>query len=118
MKRVTFDQKTLEGLRKEPGADEGKVFNLVRGLQQDVADEPEAAPILQSLKDRADRIIRDLEHELRRPEVWTNPGSPQAVPIQLRLYPRFAAPHSAQSNPNTGGKPTTTIAAQTEYAGR
>ena len=23
-----------------------------------------------------------------------------------------------QSNPNTGGKPTTTIAAQTEYAGR
>ncbi len=62
VKSVTFDQQTLEGLRKEPGADEGKVFNLVRGLQQDVADEPEAAPILQSLKDRADRIIRDLEN--------------------------------------------------------
>ncbi|MEQ8826308.1 MAG: deoxyribonuclease HsdR, partial [Parvibaculum sp.] len=33
-KTVTFDVRTLEGLRGEPGSDEGKVFNLVRGLQK------------------------------------------------------------------------------------
>lgn len=61
-KTVTFDVKTLEGLRGEPGSDEGKVFNLVRGLQKEIEDEADAAPILQSLKDRAERILKDLEN--------------------------------------------------------
>jgi type I restriction enzyme R subunit len=61
-KTITFDTKTLEGLRGEPGTDEGKVFNLVRGLQKEIDDTPDAAPILQSIKDRADRILKDLEN--------------------------------------------------------
>jgi type I restriction enzyme R subunit len=61
-KTVTFDVKTLEGLRGEPGSDEGKVFNLVRGLQKESEEEADAAPILQTLKDRAERILKDLEN--------------------------------------------------------
>jgi type I restriction enzyme R subunit len=61
IKTVTFDVKTLEGLRGEPGSDEGKVFNLVRGLQREIDEEPDAAPVLQSLRDRAERILKDLE---------------------------------------------------------
>jgi type I restriction enzyme R subunit len=60
-KTVTFDVKTLDALRSEPGPDEGKVFNLLRGLQKDIDDDPNAAPVLQPLKDRADRILKDLE---------------------------------------------------------
>jgi type I restriction enzyme R subunit len=52
----------VEGLRKVPGTDEGKVFNLVRGLQQEIEDQPDAAPVLQSVKERADRILKDLEN--------------------------------------------------------
>lgn len=61
-KSVTFDVKTLEGLRGEPGSDEGKVFNLVRGLKEEIEDEPDTAPVLQSIKERADRILKDLEN--------------------------------------------------------
>lgn len=60
-KSITFDVETLEGLRKGPGTDEGKVFNLVRGLQQEIEDQPDAAPVLQSIKERAERILKDLE---------------------------------------------------------
>lgn len=60
-KSVTFDVATLRSLRGEGGADEGKVFNLVRGLQQEIDEEPATAPVLQPLKDRAERILKDLE---------------------------------------------------------
>lgn len=60
-KSVTFDVKTLEALRSQPGSDEGKVFNLVRGLQKEADEDPNAAPVLQPLKDRAERILEDLE---------------------------------------------------------
>ena len=60
-KSVTFDVKTLESLRSEEGSSEGKVFNLVRGLQKEIDDNPSEAPILQPLKERADRILKDLE---------------------------------------------------------
>jgi type I restriction enzyme R subunit len=53
--------KTLEALRSEKGSDEGKVFNLVRGLQKEIDDDPNAAAVLQPLKDRAERILKDLE---------------------------------------------------------
>ncbi|HVT39847.1 MAG TPA: HsdR family type I site-specific deoxyribonuclease [Gemmatimonadaceae bacterium] len=62
IKTVTFDVKTLEGLRGEPGSDEGKVFNLIRGLQNEIDEAPDAAPILLTLKDRAERILKDLEN--------------------------------------------------------
>ena len=52
-KTVTFDVKTLEGLRGERGTDEEQVFNLVRGLQREIDENDDAAPVLQSLKDRA-----------------------------------------------------------------
>jgi type I restriction enzyme R subunit len=48
-------------LRSGKGSDEGKVFNLVRGLHQELEEKPAAAPVLQPLKDRADRILKDLE---------------------------------------------------------
>jgi type I restriction enzyme R subunit len=60
-KSVTFDVATLESLRGDKGSDEGKVFNLVRGLQQEIDEDPAAAPVLQPLKDRAERILKDLE---------------------------------------------------------
>lgn len=60
-KTITFDVQTLEGLRRDPGTDEGKVFNLVRGLHKELDDDPNAASVLQPLKDRADRILKDLE---------------------------------------------------------
>lgn len=60
-KSVTFDVATLQSLRGEGGSDEGKVFNLVRGLQHEIDEDPAAAPVLQPLKDRAERILKDLE---------------------------------------------------------
>ena len=61
-KSVTFDLKTLEALRGDTGSDEGKVFNLVRGLQKEMDENTEVAPVLQPLKERAERIIKDLEN--------------------------------------------------------
>ncbi|MEK6805732.1 MAG: HsdR family type I site-specific deoxyribonuclease [Pseudomonadota bacterium] len=58
---VTFDVRTLESLRSEKGPDEGKVFNLVRGLQQEIDENNSTAPVLQPLKERAERILKDLE---------------------------------------------------------
>jgi type I restriction enzyme R subunit len=60
-KSVTFDVRTLESLRGEKGSDEGKVFNLVRGLQQEIDEDAGTTPVLQPLKDRAERILKDLE---------------------------------------------------------
>jgi type I restriction enzyme, R subunit len=60
-KSVTFDVKTLDALRDGKGSDEGKVFNLVRGLQKEVDDDQANAPILQPLKERAERILKDME---------------------------------------------------------
>lgn len=60
-KSVTFDVATLQSLRGEGGSDEGKVFNLVRGLQHEIDEDPAAAPVLQPLKDRAERILKNLE---------------------------------------------------------
>jgi len=61
-KSVTFDVKTLEALRGEKGPDESKVFNLVRGLQKEIDEDADAAPVLQPLKDRAERILKDMEN--------------------------------------------------------
>ena len=60
-KTVTFDVRTLEALRGQTGPDEAKVFNLVRGLQKEVDDQPEMGPVLRPLKDRAELILKGLE---------------------------------------------------------
>ena len=60
-KAVTFDLRTLAALRKEPGSDEAKVFNLVRGLQAEVESEPGLEAVLRPLKERAERVLKGLE---------------------------------------------------------
>ena len=59
---VTFDVETLNVLQGESGSDEAKVFNLVRGLQKEIATESKNQSILIPLKERADRVLKDLEH--------------------------------------------------------
>lgn len=62
VKSITFDTKTIDGLRRDRGSDEGKVINLVRGLSKEIDENPDLAPILVTLKERSDRIIKDLEN--------------------------------------------------------
>ena len=58
---VTFDVETLADLRKEETSDEGKVFNLVRGLRKETEEHPDLEPVLLPLQERAERIQKDLE---------------------------------------------------------
>jgi type I restriction enzyme R subunit len=60
-KSVTFDVATLQSLRSEKGPDEGKVFNLVRGLQEEIDQDAATAAVLMPLKDRAERILKSME---------------------------------------------------------
>ena len=60
-KTVTFDVQTLNALRGDKGSNEGKVFNLVRGLQREVENTPEMGAVLKPLKDRAEVILKDME---------------------------------------------------------
>lgn len=60
-KTVTFDLSTLEALRDKQGSDAAKAFNLVRGLQREIENEPEMEAVLLPLKDRAERILKDME---------------------------------------------------------
>lgn len=60
-KVVTFDVATLEQLKGEDGPDEGKVYNLLRGLRKEIDDDPAKAVVLRALKERADQVIKNLE---------------------------------------------------------
>ena len=60
-KSVTFDLETLNALRVEKGPEEAKVFNLVRGLEREVANDPEMSSVLVPLKERAEHILKDME---------------------------------------------------------
>ena len=60
-KTVTFDLRTLEALRAEPGSTEAKVFNLVRGLRSETETESDLEAVLLPLKERAERVLKDLE---------------------------------------------------------
>src|SRR5439155_22745906 len=51
-----------DALRSDKCPDAGKVFNLVRGLQKEIDEDSNAAPVLQPLKDRAERILKDMEN--------------------------------------------------------
>jgi type I restriction enzyme R subunit len=97
-KSVTFDVKTLEALRSDKGSDEGKVFNLVRGLQKEIDEDADAAPVLQPLKDRAERILKDLENRSRPdwlPWTFSRLWQPRRT---LRLRQRMtAASHRVHS---------------------
>jgi len=60
-KVATFDVQTLESLGKDDGPPEEKVYNLLRGLRKEMQDNPAAAVVLQSIKEKADRVIENLE---------------------------------------------------------
>ena len=60
-KVVTFDVATLEQLKGEDGPDEGKIYNLLRGLRKEIDDDPAKAVVLRALKERADQVIKNLE---------------------------------------------------------
>ena len=60
-KTVTFDMQTLKALQEAKGSDEAKVFNLVRGLQREIENNPEMGSVLRPLKDRAEHILKDME---------------------------------------------------------
>ena len=60
-KTVTFDMQTLRALQADKGPDEAKVFNLVRGLQREVENDPEMGAILRPLKERAENILKGME---------------------------------------------------------
>jgi type I restriction enzyme R subunit len=52
---------TLESLRAGDGPDEGKAYNLVRGLRHEMENDPAASVVLESLRTRAERVLRDME---------------------------------------------------------
>lgn len=58
---VDFNVDTLAQLRDEAGPDEGKVFNLLRGLKKEMEENPAGAVVLQGIKERADRVMQSLE---------------------------------------------------------
>ena len=60
-KTVTFDVRTVEALQDDEGPVEARVFNLVRGLRQEVEDDSTMAPLLRPLRDRAELVLKGLE---------------------------------------------------------
>ena len=61
IRTVTFDPDTLAALRSEEGSNEGKVFNLVRGLNREMDENAELAPVLRTLQERAERVLEGLQ---------------------------------------------------------
>ncbi|MFO0598974.1 MAG: HsdR family type I site-specific deoxyribonuclease [Myxococcaceae bacterium] len=60
-KSVTFDTRAIDLLKTSEGSHTVGVFNLLRGLQQEIDDQPQLGPVLQPLKERAERVMKDLE---------------------------------------------------------
>lgn len=60
-KVVTFDIEALESLKNHQGPEQGKVYNLLRGLKKEMDEDPAAAVVLQSIRAKADRILQDME---------------------------------------------------------
>lgn len=58
---VTFDIGTVQTLREAPGPYEAKVFNLVRGLRQEIDTSLDTAPVLRPIRERAERVLSELE---------------------------------------------------------
>ena len=58
---VTFDSSTVQTLREARGPYEAKVFNLVRGLRQEIDTSPDTAPVLRPIRERAERVLTELE---------------------------------------------------------
>ena len=61
VRTVTFDVRTVRALQAEAGPVEAKVFNLVRGLRQEVEDDTAMAPVLRPLRARAETILQAMQ---------------------------------------------------------
>ena len=61
IRTVTFDPDTLAALRSEAGANEDKVFNPVRGLNREIDENAELAPVLRTLQERAERALEGMQ---------------------------------------------------------
>jgi hypothetical protein len=85
---------------------EAKVFNLVHGLQKEIDDNADAAPVLQPLKDRAERVLKDLENRNTTRLAATDRGelnSTQAPgPVVSSAVVRCAATWQAIGKSQTG----------------
>lgn len=51
----------MEALSEDDGPPEEKVYNLIRGLRKEMEGNAASAVVLQSIKDKADRLIESLE---------------------------------------------------------
>jgi len=60
-KAVTFDTATLRALQADSHNAAEHIFNLMRGLQQEIDTHPATAPVLHPLKARAERVVQDLQ---------------------------------------------------------
>lgn len=60
-KFATFDVATLEALGTDDGPPEEQVYNLLRGLRKEMEDNAAAAVVLQSIREKAERVIENLE---------------------------------------------------------
>ena len=61
VRSADFDLETLKALRGEKRPDEAKVFDLVRGLAKEIEEEPETAPVLVALRERAEGVLSAME---------------------------------------------------------
>jgi hypothetical protein len=111
----------------------GRRISSILGLKWDDVDPARISPTMAYKKEFLD-MTRFAPAIQRRRRHLTSRGPlrrlrrlalrerlpPVVVPREARNLPQACRenPQFPQSNPNTGGKPTTTIAAQTEYAGR
>lgn len=96
-KSVTFDVQTLEALREKPGNDNGKVINLVRGLAEEADKQAYEAPYLIPFKERAERIVKDLESR--------NTSGQAAMDLLAALAAERDAAEKARRQTGLGPKP-------------
>lgn len=65
---IDFNLETLEALENQPGLKEAKVFNLVRGLCEEEASRGEEAPLLRSVREEAEGILKEIESRQQGPD--------------------------------------------------
>ena len=58
---VSFDKRTIEALRDEPGLYETKISSLRRGLIEELQEDKDLAIVLKPLQKRVEQVRKDLE---------------------------------------------------------
>ena len=122
---ITFDVRTVRALQDEAGPVEAKVFNLVRGLRQEVEDDSAVAPLLRPLRDRAELILKGMEERTtaglaameqlaaianEKEAAVTSAEASDLTPRAFAVYwglrdePSLRAPRSRRARPGAGGR--------------